>query len=96
MRFPPSLHPPLEPSSISQGSSIGAYSATWLSQFYAACKGVSPISYFRSKGKEVPPANVVPPQKAPVKLPIKIVFPTEQELLGSWKGADVRHSPPLP
>ncbi|GAA5850773.1 hypothetical protein JCM8547_009086 [Rhodosporidiobolus lusitaniae] len=71
------------------GSSIGNYSSTWLSQFFAACQGVSPMSYFKNKGKELPPSNVVPlqPKGMPVKLPIKVVFPTEEEMLRSWKGA---------
>ncbi|GAA5974109.1 hypothetical protein JCM11641_003440 [Rhodosporidiobolus odoratus] len=75
------------------GSSIGKYTSTWLSQFYAACLGVHPSTYFRTgKGRDLPPADLVPLQPAPgkgdVKLPIKVVFPTQEAVLGSFKGAD--------
>ncbi|GAA5918771.1 hypothetical protein JCM6882_006806 [Rhodosporidiobolus microsporus] len=83
------------------GSSLGQLSSSWLSQFYAACKGVSPLSYFPgrrdtktgkvlSKGSANPPEDVVSSGalKHPVKLPIKVVFPTQAEVLGSWKGVD--------
>ncbi|BGP13230.1 hypothetical protein JCM10213_004999 [Rhodosporidiobolus nylandii] len=70
------------------GSSIGKYSSTWLSQFYAACLGVHPSSYFEGGKKSLPPHDVVPTQGATVKLPIKIMFPTQDAILNSWKGAE--------
>ncbi|GAA6000898.1 hypothetical protein JCM10207_004710 [Rhodosporidiobolus poonsookiae] len=72
------------------GSSIGKYTTKWLCQFYAACLGIEPISYFTRRGKELPPANVVPtqPERGPIKLPLKIVFPTEDELVNSYMGPE--------
>ncbi|GAA6030025.1 hypothetical protein JCM8097_009220 [Rhodosporidiobolus ruineniae] len=74
------------------GSSIGRYTPLWLSQMLAACQGVHPSTYFTERGKEAPPARVVPVQgrgkDARVDLPIKIVFPTKEYVLGSFRGVD--------
>ncbi|GAA5855366.1 hypothetical protein JCM9279_001699 [Rhodotorula babjevae] len=70
------------------GSSIGRYTAAWLSQMMGAAAGVLPSSYFGAgKGSSAPPAYPVPAQGQPVRLPIKIVFPTEEEMTGSFNGA---------
>ncbi|GAA5979112.1 hypothetical protein JCM10908_002808 [Rhodotorula pacifica] len=64
------------------GSSIGRYSGNWLGQMLGAASGFHPSTYFRSgKGNQLPaqiPANL-PGQ--PSRLPIKIIFPTEDEIL---------------
>ncbi|GAA5826158.1 hypothetical protein JCM11251_007186 [Rhodosporidiobolus azoricus] len=76
------------------GSSLGQLSPSWLAQFYAACQGVSPLSYFPGrngrKGSTNPPEDVVSAGslKHPVRLPIKLMFATEKEILGSWQGAE--------
>ncbi|GAA5936937.1 hypothetical protein JCM3775_002749 [Rhodotorula graminis] len=70
------------------GSSIGRYTPAWLSQVLGACAGVLPSSYFGAgKGRTAPPQYPVPPTGQPVRLPIKIVFPTEDEITGSFNGA---------
>ncbi|GAA6054986.1 hypothetical protein JCM3770_000479 [Rhodotorula araucariae] len=70
------------------GSSIGRYSPAWLSQMLGACAGLHPLSYFRSgKNNDVPREYPKPPAGQPVRLPIKIIFPTETEITGSFGGA---------
>ncbi|GAA5886232.1 hypothetical protein JCM5296_003529 [Sporobolomyces johnsonii] len=69
------------------GSSIGRYTPTWLSQMLGACSGIHPASYFgRSKGATVPPQ--LPQQRSgqPVNLPIKIVYPTSDEINATHNG----------
>ncbi|GAA5898660.1 hypothetical protein JCM8208_004726 [Rhodotorula glutinis] len=70
------------------GSSIGRYTPAWLSQMLGACAGELPSTYFGAgKGRNAPRQYPVPPQGQPVRLPIKIVFPTEGEITGSFNGA---------
>ncbi|GJN87839.1 hypothetical protein Rhopal_000794-T1 [Rhodotorula paludigena] len=70
------------------GSSIGSYYPAWLSQMLGACSGIHPASYFRSgRNNTVPPGSPAPAVGQPVNLPIKIVFPTETEITGSFGGA---------
>ncbi|BGP45300.1 hypothetical protein JCM10450v2_001118 [Rhodotorula kratochvilovae] len=70
------------------GSSIGRYSPAWLSQMLGACAGIHPKSYFRSgKNNNVPREYPTPPAGQPVRLPIKIIFPTETEITGSFGSA---------
>jgi len=78
------------------GSSIGRYTPAWLSQMLGACAGALPSSYFGAgKGRNAPAAYPVPAQGQPVRLPIRIVFPTEGEITGSFNGAPVRRPLPL-
>lgn len=73
---------------VAQGSSIGSYNPAWLSQMLGACSGIHPASYFRSgRNNAVPPGSPAPAVGQPVNLPIKIVFPTETEITGSFGGA---------
>ncbi|BGP53198.1 hypothetical protein JCM8202v2_000757 [Rhodotorula sphaerocarpa] len=60
------------------GSSIGRYySSNWLGQMLGAANGIHPSTYFgTSKDSKVP--AVIPKTD---KLPIKILFPTESEIL---------------
>ncbi|CEQ39189.1 SPOSA6832_00686 [Sporobolomyces salmonicolor] len=68
-------------------SSIGRYTTPWLSQMLGACSGIHPASYFSgSKGTTVPPR--LPQQRSgqPVNLPIKIVYPTFDEINATYNG----------
>ncbi|GAA5957856.1 hypothetical protein JCM21900_001288 [Sporobolomyces salmonicolor] len=68
-------------------SSIGRYTTPWLSQMLGACSGIHPASYFSgSKGATVPPR--LPQQRSgqPVNLPIKIVYPTSDEIIATYNG----------
>ncbi|BGP22123.1 endoplasmic reticulum Ca-transporting P-type ATPase [Rhodotorula toruloides] len=70
------------------GSSIGQYSSTWLTQMLAACSGIHPSTYFHSsKGNVVPSQLPKTLSGQPTRLPIKIIFPTQDEILGSLGGA---------
>jgi hypothetical protein len=71
-----------------QGSSIGQLSSNWLAQMMGACEGYHPSKYFR-KGNSTPPHLPQRPASVPTQLPIKIVFPTLDEVNGSWGGQGV-------
>lgn len=70
-----------------QGSSIGRYySSNWLGQMLGAANGIHPSTYFgTSKDSKVP--AVIPKTD---KLPIKILFPTESEILEGRRGMNAR------
>ncbi|SCV72437.1 BQ2448_3974 [Microbotryum intermedium] len=66
-----------------QGSSMSQCSDNWLAQFYGAATGVRPRAYFRP--------GVVRPAALPANiadLPLKIVYPTLDEIRSSYLGVD--------
>ncbi|GAA5879346.1 hypothetical protein JCM16303_003171 [Sporobolomyces ruberrimus] len=78
------------------GSSIGQYSPTWLIQFLASCSGIHPTSYFtrtdsRPSSKTPPTFRHEIPRRPgerlnPNSFPLKIVYPTHDEIAGSYLG----------
>ncbi|ORY90626.1 tyrosyl-DNA phosphodiesterase-domain-containing protein [Leucosporidium creatinivorum] len=67
------------------GSSVGTLTSNWLAQMMGACEGFHPKKYFR-KGNSAPPHLPQRPASVPTQLPIKIAFPTLDEINGSWSG----------
>ncbi|KAG0662233.1 hypothetical protein C6P46_003419 [Rhodotorula mucilaginosa] len=75
------------------GSSIGRYSNNWLAQMLGAASGIHPSSYFRSgNGNQIPAQIPATPPRQASRLPIKIIFPTEDEILSGRGGANGRLS----
>ncbi|GAA5873327.1 hypothetical protein JCM3774_005942 [Rhodotorula dairenensis] len=71
------------------GSSIGSYSSNWLGQMLGAASGIHPSTYFGPrKGQQVPTQLPTSLPGQPSRLPIKIVFPTEYEILSGRGGAN--------
>ncbi|GAA5978291.1 hypothetical protein JCM5350_002254 [Sporobolomyces pararoseus] len=82
------------------GSSISRYSPTWLIQFLSSCQGIHPTSYFthslsrpNSKTSPLYPLKPNPPLGRGQsydysKLPLKILFPTKEEILNSYEGVE--------
>ncbi|GAA5951148.1 hypothetical protein JCM3765_002399 [Sporobolomyces pararoseus] len=81
------------------GSSISRYPPTWLIQFLSACQGLHPTSYFthsilrpNSKTSPLYPFKPTPPPRGQSydfsKLPLKIIFPTREEILSSYGGVE--------
>lgn len=71
------------------GSSIGRYSNNWLAQMLGAASGIHPSSYFRSgNGNQIPAQIPATPPRQASRLPIKIIFPTEDEILSGRGGAN--------
>lgn len=75
-------------SCLSQGSSIGTTTSNWLAQMMGAAEGYHPRKYF-SKKQPTPPHHPQLKTSIPTKLPIKIVWPTLQEVDDSWGGQGV-------
>lgn len=74
-----------------QGSSIGRYKNNWLAQMLGAANGIHPASYFRAgAGNQIPALIPRTPAGEKTRLPIRIIFPTEDEILGGRDGAGVR------
>lgn len=71
-----------------QGSSLGNFTVNWLAQMMGACEGFHPKRYFTKK-QPTPPHHPQLKSSMPTSLPIKIVFPTDDEIRGSWGGVGV-------
>ncbi|POY73521.1 hypothetical protein BMF94_3458 [Rhodotorula taiwanensis] len=70
------------------GSSIGRYKNNWLAQMLGAANGIHPASYFRAgAGNQIPALIPRTPAGEKTRLPIRIIFPTEDEILGGRDGA---------
>ncbi|KAM0791983.1 hypothetical protein ACM66B_002736 [Microbotryomycetes sp. NB124-2] len=62
-----------------QGSSVGNYTNNWLSQISQSFSGVHPQRYYTK-------AAPVPVGAPKVCKSVKVVYPTENEVMGSWGG----------
>ena len=71
-----------------QCSSLGNFTVNWLAQMMGACEGMHPKRYFTKK-QPAPPHHPQAKPSVPTTLPIKIVYPTFDEINGSWGGQGV-------